>query len=159
MEGYSFFLKSSNSSLKAAFTTTAVDYKAIKTGFPYVPKIIKEELNFAPFAICTDHDNFFADLNAKISNDLISFGIVQYWFNYFLDFEMKPVLQQPKEPKVFDIGDLKFGFIIWLWTCVISFAVFMTEVCYWYAKRAAIKVVRACIGLLYFVRFFRNLYL
>jgi hypothetical protein len=117
----------SNSSLKVALPTTEVDMKVIRTEFN-LPNILKESINFAPFAICTRKDHFFAHMSNKISNGLISGGIIQYWYSYLLDFEAKPLQSEPMGPKVFEVEDLKFGFFVWLSACAISLAAFVVEI-------------------------------
>lgn len=66
-----------------------------------MPKIMEEDIIASAVGNCAHRSSFFAKANERISNDLISGGIVQYWFNYLLDFELKALEDDPRKPQVF----------------------------------------------------------
>lgn len=139
---------------KVAIPTSKYDYKVIKAAFKIPPKVLKEEQTFNMYSVCIfSRKPFFGQSNIKITNALITGGIIKYWFNYLLDFEVKALEEPPKEPKVFAIADLEFGFIVWLVACGISLTVFLIEFSYVYAKRNIKKFIRELSGLYAFIRF------
>lgn len=154
MELFRLFRKMSNSSLKAAIITTESDMKLYRAAYVDVPKTISEVVNPSPYSICTYRNNFFAALNQQVSNAILTAGIPQYLFEYLTKYEMKPLMGPPKEPKVFDVEDLEFGFVIWLVACLLSTIVFFFEIPH---KQLAIKLrrcIRRYVGLLMFWKLF-----
>lgn len=92
-----------DSSLKAVIPATEADLKIIRSAF-LVPHILEETISFYPKSICTQQRSYiFAKANKKTFNDLISGGIIQYWYSYLLDYEMKAIFEEPKGPKVFSV--------------------------------------------------------
>lgn len=148
------FYKIKDSSMKAVLPTTETDIKIIRTGF-LMPNILKQDLGFAPNTICVlPEHKFFNNLNKKVANDLISGGIIQYWYSYLLDFEAKAVLAPPKEPKVFNISDLNFGFCVWLTACAIAVTAFVVEILYFVVTMKLKTFVRRYTGLYHLMGFF-----
>lgn len=139
----------SDSSLRAAIPTSEADLKFIKSGYANIPHLLDDKINFPAESICVYHDNFLYHFSEKVSNTLIEAGIIQYWFKYFVDFDLKPLLNAPSEPKVFEVEDLKFGFCVWLVASAISVAAFFGEILYF---NAMIKIKRTAqkYGKLYF---------
>lgn len=160
-EVYQLFLSLINSEnkLRVALPTSRQDYIAFRSAFINVPKRLKQEYELFSRAICVDRRSFFAPIHLKITNSLISAGIIQYWFNYLLNFELTPLIEQPRGPQVFSIEDLKFGFFVWLAACGISISAFSVEIFYDFLKKVkscAVKCVREFIGLIYLLDFFPN---
>lgn len=155
-EVYKIFQRMSDPSLKASLPTCQADMKTFKAGFPTLPQTLKEVINYRPSAICLHRDNFFVNLNEKVSNGLISGGIIQYWYSYLLDFEIVPLDTPLKKPKVFAAEDLSFGFFVWLYACAISASVFVAEVFYVFIKNRTKKLVQSCFGLYSMLRFFTS---
>lgn len=149
---YDIFLHLDDPATKAALPTSETDLKFIRAGFANVPNILEEQINFAPDGVCVHHESFFAQLSHKVSSDLISSGIIQHQFNYFLDFEIKPLVDLPKGPKVFAIEDLKFGFIVWLIACGISLIAFAGEFLYKGLKVKILRFVQSWVGIYLFLR-------
>lgn len=138
--------------MKAVIPSTEVDLKVFRAGFT-PRKILDERINFPSSGICVGHGDFYADQSQKVSNALISAGIVQYWYSYLLDFEIKPVEEAQKEPKVFAIGDLSFGFIVWLVACGISAIGFAAEWIFFGLSKMFQEVIPGLFAALYVVRF------
>ena len=110
------------------------DYKAIKSLRTNVPKLLKESISIGSFAACTYSHNFiFRLMDATISR-IVEAGIPQYHFSYLMDFELKPLLDDPKEPSIFSISDLEFGFVTWLIACGISIGAFLGELLWYLIK-------------------------
>lgn len=72
---------------------------------------------------------------------LIPFGIPQYFYHYFLSMEFKPIDAPPEEPWVFDVEDLKFGFVIWLVSISIAVFGFLMEILWFNLVRGFIWAV------------------
>jgi hypothetical protein len=151
LEIFGIFEKMSDPSLKAALPTCKADMKVISVTY-IMPEVLKESIDLLLSQVCVLHDNFMSHLNFKLSYDLAANGIFNYWFDYFLNFDMKPMLEAPQEPKVFDIEDLKFGFIVWLIACAISAFSFLIEFFYFYVK----KFLKSFIMLYYFFSHLRR---
>lgn len=143
----------SDPSLKAAIPTCEADLRVISTAYN-MPKVMKEYVHLPPHEICVYHDNFLAHLNWKITHAMASNGILKYWFDYFLNFDMKPLSDPPSGPKVFDIEDLKFGFHVWLIACGVSALAFFSEILYFNVKAWTMKLIRNSIGLYNMLSFF-----
>jgi hypothetical protein len=62
----------------------------------------------------------------------------------------------PKQPKVFDIGDLEFGFVVWLVACLISTIVFILEILIRYLIIKLRRGARNYIGLYLFWKLLRG---
>jgi hypothetical protein len=148
------FLGMSEPSLKAAIPSTKVDMRVMKNIYAKLPKTLNEYVQVHVQGICANHNNFFQFLSWKLSNDLASSGILKYWHDYFLDVDMKPLLEESRGPKVFDIEDLKFGFNVWLVACGISASTFFIEFFYFYVKIFIKKIVKSSIALYYLLSFF-----
>lgn len=132
MDLFVLFSQMTDSSLKAAIMTTENDMKFYKTGYTDVPATLKEVISLVGFSICVPKNNFFTVMNQKVMNALISGGIPQYLIDFYTNFELRPMLIPRKDPKVFDIDDLMFGFIIWLVACLISITAFLIELIVFY---------------------------
>lgn len=142
----------SDPSIRSALPTSIADFRVISNSF-LMPKLLKAWIKLPSSSVCVATDNFFVNLNIKIGNDLVTSGIMKYWVDYFLYFDMKPLLEPPSEPKVFDIEDLKFGFNVWLVAFGISAAAFFIEVFYFYFKFYSKRFVKNMIAV-YHIRLF-----
>lgn len=78
-------------------------------------------------------NNFFLQIIDKATQQLTSTGIVNYLANLFLQRKQIPDLT--KKWKVLTLNKLRFGFIIWLWSCAGALGVFVVEVLLWIAVR------------------------
>jgi hypothetical protein len=121
-------------SMRAAIVTFQMDMLLYKAGFRNTPDTLKEVIGFGGYSLCVQKNNFFSALSHKVMNQLISGGIPQYLIDYFIKFDMRPLLQPIKEPKKFEFDDLMFGFIIWLVACGISITVFIIELTIFYGR-------------------------
>jgi hypothetical protein len=121
-------------SLRAAILTFQMDMMFYKAGYRNTPDTLKEVINLGGYSLCVQKNNFFSALSHKVMNQLISGGIPQHLTDYFMKYDMRPLLQPIKEPKKFDIEDLMFGFIIWLVACGISITVFIIELIIFYGR-------------------------
>jgi hypothetical protein len=124
-----------NASMRAAILTFQMDMLFYKAGYRNTPDTLKEVINLGGYSLCVQKNNFFSSLSHKVMNQLISGGIPQHLIDYFTKFDMRPLLQPIKEPKIFGIEDLMFGFIIWLVACGISITVFIIELTVFHVRR------------------------
>lgn len=106
---------------------TDTDYRVIKAFEMNVPKIMKQTLTLEPIGACTTHNNFAFRLIDETMGNLTQAGIPQFLFRYFLDFEMRSLVDPPKEPSVFSVRDLEFGFVTWLIACGFAIVTFLGE--------------------------------
>jgi hypothetical protein len=151
------FQRISDPSLKAALPTSKADLKIIESRFGEIGiKVLKQEINFLPSGVCVHRNSFFVRFSGKISNALITGGIIQYWFYYLIYFEAHPQYIPPPEPKVFAIEDLDFGFFIWLIACGICVTAFLIEVLYCSIKVHIVKIFKQLLGLYFIVKFLSN---
>jgi hypothetical protein len=120
--------------MKAAILLFQMDMLYLKAISSDSPDTLKEVISLGGYSLCVPKNNFFSTLSHKVMNQLISGGIPQYLIDYFINFDMRPLLQPIKEPKKFDIEDLMFGFIIWLIACGISITVFIIELTVFYGR-------------------------
>jgi hypothetical protein len=144
MDFFVLFRTMNDSSKKAAVITMELDVKLYRSVFENVPKTIKEIINPTPQSICVQSNNFFNKLNREVMNKLISGGVIQHYLKYFFDFLLKPRPESKEGPKVFGVEDLKFGFIIWLFSCCIATSVFVMEIISFN--------LRKCVGLICLIR-------
>lgn len=137
-------------SSKIAVMLLEMDYHAIKAFKKNFPKIIEEEIDIDLEGICLGRNNFGFPMLKSLFPKLVEAGIPQYFNSYFKDFELKPLLDDPAEPFVFSIEDLRFGFIVWLVACGVSSVVFMIEVS-WKFKNNSVRSFRDYIGIIWFL--------
>jgi hypothetical protein len=154
MESYDILKQMGSSSSKSAMMVTEQDYNTIKAYGNNMPKLMPEKLEFDPFGICTYHDAFNFPLIDKTGKYLIQGGIMQHLYDYFLNFEMKPLIDDETGPNVFGLNELGFGFIIWLIACGISTVVFIAEVLYVKGK----KLMESVLGLIALLILLRRYY-
>jgi hypothetical protein len=145
-----------NPSTKSGIVLTEIDYKVIKSVTEFVPKMMKQKLEFEPWGICSFKNNFAFKLVEDTMAYLIQAGIPQHVFNYFVNFDLTPIIGKPKEPRVFSFSDLKFGFVIWLIACGISTAVFICEILWKFVSTKIQKAIEEIIGLILFLNAFQN---
>lgn len=145
----------SDSSMKAALPTSETDFKAIRSAYDVVPSVL-DETAFIPWKAVCVRDGLLVNLHENITNYLISGGIVQYWFNYLLNFESMQLIPPAKQPKVFAVEDLKFGFHVWLCASAISLIAFASEILYVAIKVRMRKLIQESVRLTYFVKFIQQ---
>jgi hypothetical protein len=138
-------------SSKSAIPLSYVDIKLAKLAYPDMPRVIKERLISPPEGICVNRNNFARTLNEKVMNALITAGIPQHLYKFTVEFELKSPPDPPRGPKVFDVEDLKFGFMIWLATISISIASFFAEVIFHYI----LKLFLNTLGIFSFLKIFK----
>lgn len=138
MEAFSLFENMWNSSLKAAILTSDADYKVIRAGRTNVPKVMIQKITNDPVGVCTLRNNYAFKLVEGTMSNLIQGGISQYMIDYLYNFEVKPLVDPPREPSVFSLSDLEFGFVVWLIACGISTAAFTVELL-WYFLSVKLK--------------------
>jgi hypothetical protein len=63
---------------------------------------------------------------------LIPSGIPQWMKKFINEVVIKGVSEEQKEPKVFTVEDLEFGFVIWGVACGICLVAFVAEILYFY---------------------------
>lgn len=142
MELFGMFRKMPNDpSLKAAILIYELDMRFNKAGLTSLPATLKEVISLNGFGVCVSRKNFFMTLNHKVMNSLISGGIPQYLIDFYTKFDLRPILIPEKDPKVFDVDDLMFGFIIWLVACGVSITVFIIEVTFYHLRIFVGKVL------------------
>lgn len=91
----------------------------------------------------------FDTLN-EVMDKIIPSGIPEHIFNHGLwTFYKKFLPSDDNDPKVMTLGDLEYGFILWLFACCISSCGFVTEIMIVKLRRI---LVRPLIGLILFLR-------
>ena len=146
----------SDPSIKAAITVTTNDYKAIKSLQTNVPKLLKESVALGSFAACTFSNNFIFRLMDSTMSRIFEAGIPQYQFSYLMDFELKPLLDEPKGPSIFSISDLEFGFVTWLIACGISIGAFIAELLWYFMKNDGRRLMHNFCILVVILQFVRT---
>lgn len=140
---YDIFGQLSNQSLKTAIALSKIDYHVTKAAFKNT-KVIQESRNSESYGICVIRNNFGYKITGKVITDLTQGGIMQYLFDYLINFEVwrRCLDDDVPSPTVFSIGDLEFGFIIWLVACGISFCAFIMELLWYFVKVKLPKILQ-----------------
>lgn len=149
-----FFYQLSNPSSKAALTISNIDYKVIRTFEVKVPKMISESILLEPHAACIFPSNFAFKLVENTMIRLVEAGILQYHFNFLVNFELKLLFEAEWKPKVFNLSDLEFGFVTWLITCGIAVGIFVAQFLWCIFKRE-FRSLCALFAILQFLRNYR----
>lgn len=113
---------------KSAMILTDADYKTIQTEFDSPPNLLYERVKLPPYGVCTHQNNFAFHFIDKIMIRLIEAGLPQYMYDTLLNHDMKVLHAEEKGPSVFGLGDLEFGFMVWLGACSVSLGVFACEI-------------------------------
>lgn len=142
-----------NSKSKSALPMSYIDVKTLRVLMTPVPRILRERLIAPPEGLCVYRNNFAATLHVKIMDALITAGIPQHWYKFTVEFELRSVPDPPREPKVFSIEDLKYGFIIWLVAISVSVGSFLLECCIYFN----ILAIRSMVGVYVFLKCFKQL--
>lgn len=113
---------------KFAFIYTRDELLVMKTAFNANLNIMKKQKFVTSFHyIGTINTNFMTQLTLDVFTRVIETGIFQFFEKSFQD-SFPPYKNEIKEPKVFSIDDLKFGFIIWIFACGLSTLIFIIEI-------------------------------
>lgn len=120
----------------------------MKSTFKPNYKRIPETIMSFNFGIGVMMNNFIFHATDKAMGQMIQNGIPQYFVKYLDEVDFHPMPADEKEPKVFGLDDLAFGFNVFLVYCGISFLTFVAELLYFYATML--------IGLVMFLRSLTN---
>ena len=86
-------------------------------------------------------NNYFLPIIDRETQQLTSAGIMNYLVN--LVYNNRFLFTSEKEWKVLSIENLRFGFVIWLYSCAVTVVVFVAEVIIWIAiKKTEIRLKR-----------------
>lgn len=113
---------------KSAIMLLDKDYKIVRAFERQVPKVLKQTIDLESYGPCVSQHNFGWQIIKDTFPKLVEAGIPQYLFSYLLNFELRALLDDPPEPYVFSVEDLRFGFVIWWISCGISCIIFMLEI-------------------------------
>jgi hypothetical protein len=109
--------------------------------------ILKERLLSAPVGIRFYKNHFLYHFMDVGIQNMLSGGIIDQSTVYHRGICSEPLYVDPWEPYVFKIGDLLFGFYIWLAACLVSSSIMALEWSWFHGKRTMIKVVNNSLGL------------
>lgn len=127
-----------------------VQMKLITTKLKIQPLEMDESLMTLNLGFGFNANNFMYSLTQDVMDKLLPMGIIQHWMD--ADFlEIYKGFSNVKQPKVLNVEDLSFGFVLWLLACGLSCGCFLVEVLYERLK----EVVRMAVGL---VLMFKVLY-
>ena len=84
-------------------------------------------------------DAFYYSMFRKVINNLIDTGVMKYLSENYYSAKPK-FLKVRVGPKVLRVGDLSFGFNIWLGFCILSFIAFIFEQIYKNAPKILINL-------------------
>lgn len=104
-------------------------YRVLKSIFGKAPRKIDFDLFNTVKGIGVSMNNHAYWLVKKTMSKLVPAGIPQHIRNTIYDFHLKHA-QPPitKSPKVFNIEDLSFGFVVWLIAISIALVAFLLEI-------------------------------
>lgn len=132
----------------AATLLTDIDYRMFRSIMQTPPNVMAEKIKVANYGICTRNLNFATQLTVDVMLKLVPTGIPQHIYNHMMTFEFRPLLAPPIKPRVFSVGDLEFGFVVWLIACAISTVTFFLELLFAYLR----KIIINYIGLFWLLR-------
>lgn len=124
----------STPSEKGAYIITSKDMMLMKSTFKPNFREIPEPIVSLGHGIGVMKNNFIFPLTDKAMGQLLQNGIPQHFLDYMDKFEFHSIPLDVKEPKVFDIDDLAFGFFVFFASCKISLLAFLGELLYFYGK-------------------------
>lgn len=146
---YELFQKINNPAEKTAILLSELDYKAIKSVEKNAPKLIKEVIYQHPQMICIGQGNFALRLIQKYTPYIFESGIYDHLYSFLMDFELKPLLEDPAQPYVFNLDDLWFVFVVWTIALGVSTVVFIIEVIWIYWRK--------WVGFVFFMRILKRI--
>lgn len=120
---------------KVALMIMEKDHRALTTVFKNVAKLIKQQVKDNTIGMGVSRNHFIYPLLEKTMTRAIEGGIPQYFLEFMLKFYMKVIEDDPKEPKVFGINDLHFGFVVWICSFAISLTAFSIELLWTFVKK------------------------
>lgn len=72
-------------------------------------------------------NNFIFHLLENVTERLVPAGIPQHWNDFYRWVIFRPKNTESKQPKVLCVGDLEFGFFLWLGSCIVTCVIFFVE--------------------------------
>lgn len=133
-----------NSPFNIVFNTQIENFSAKLAFFMYQnPEFkgiqLKETFFSSTAGISIERNSFLYNAINDALQWLITGGIAQFIFNFYIEdyFPEKP--KPPKEPKILAIDDLSYGFIIWLIASLITIFIFLVEI---FVKYIWVKIIK-----------------
>lgn len=118
-----------NASVKAAGFVDHNDAKCLKLSCPNIPVILKENFVVIPAGIGINKNSYLFSTLEEVLQLTIPAGIPQYnLLNYESIFYKKGERNDDDGPKILFVGDLSFGFVMWLAACGVSFTALVLEI-------------------------------
>jgi hypothetical protein len=114
---------------------------------------MKQSFLTSPLGVRFPRNHFLYKKYDEVMQRLLSAGIPRKLWNEF--DHIKPVEKDKSEPKVLNVDDLSFGFIIWLFACGISSSIFISEIIFYVCKKLATRNLRKVVGLILFFKLLR----
>jgi hypothetical protein len=145
-----------NATAKLAFFELNTIIDLYGTIFKFTPNRLQENLLSASLGIGFVPNSFLFPLFDEVVQRFNSAGISQWLISYYKNIFFEPYEEPPREPQIFSIDDLSFGFFICLAALGISIMVFASEV----LLKNFFKVVyeiRNSLGLILFLMFMRKI--
>ena len=138
--------QSQNSSAKIALVVNSLvlDYYHSELGESLKWHQIKN-INFQvnQVGLYFNNNNYFLSIINKETQQLTSTGIMNHLIKRLLHGKRLYVAR--KKWKVLTLENLRFGFVIWLWSCAVTVAVFVVEIVFWSVRNAKIILKRFAI--------------
>lgn len=143
-----------NSSAKIAFFTTSLvkkklDHACGKSGF-----VIEEKYDWYLMSHMLNKGSLVFETLNDVAQLLMEGGIVQRNYENFIFSQS--FIEPPKQPKVLSIGDLSFGFIIWMEAAGVSSSAFMIELLIPRVKATIKTWTKLIVGVILFLRHLRD---
>jgi hypothetical protein len=115
---------------------------------------LKQSFLTSPLGVRFSRNHFLYKKTDEVTQRLTSAGIMKNLWNDFHN-QFKPIPKDIKEPKVLNVDDLRFGFIIWLVACGISSSVFLSEIIICIMRKLwklLKKMLQKFLGLIFFLK-------
>lgn len=141
--------QSENSSAKIAFLVSDIAKRHLVAVLNERVHQFDERLITFPMGIIFHRNNFLYRLTEEVMEKVIPAGIPQYLFEFhqWMAIRRKITINSVKGPRVLTLGDLNFGFEIWLSACGMACVGYVMEILRFKAR----KILRKLIGLTLFV--------
>lgn len=137
--------------------TSDMDYLSLRAGDNNLRlHLLQQVISVQSYGIRVYKSNFIYHHIEDNMGWLIQGGFPQRHFNFIKETVLWFPKDYGKDPQVFSIEDLQFGFIIWGISCGISAFAFLSEVLFELIKSGLKKLLRAVTGVILVVQLIRN---
>jgi hypothetical protein len=145
-----------NATAKLSFFELDSNFILYGSIFEFTPNRLPENLLSSPMGFAFVPNNFLFPLFDEVIQRFNSAGILQWTIQLYNKRFYKPYQEPLREPQVFSIEDLSFGFFIWLAALGVSSMVFASELLPKFVRWIA-KKIRIALSLILFVSYWKRL--